>query len=390
MFLRRATRSAKALGLSGVRTFKGADGVPIEHYAGSERGALSPVGGVHIGGMRILILGGTVFVGRALTRQALARGHTVTVLNRGVSGEPVTGAELVRADRSRADAFDEIKGRSFDAVIDTSRQSVSQVRRAAAALSGDVHRYVFISTVSVYTDLGEAGIREDAPTASALENPTVEEEEDPQNYPALNITCERTVRDTYPNSYLILRPCLIVGDRDPTDRFGYWLDRLTRPGEILAPGSPQRTVQFIDVNDLATFTLHALETGVTGTFNVRGPDASVSMSDLITSCAEVTGLATPQVCWVPDDFLLEAGLQPYTDLPLWIPETDDLAGFDQISAAKAISAGLTYRPLHQTLLDALEWESTLGLGRPRGAGLSPDREDELLRRWHDQRSGNDA
>jgi 2'-hydroxyisoflavone reductase len=367
-----------------VRNLQGEKAKPVEAIRRQRTAVRTFCAGGHIGGVQILILGGTVFVGRALARQAIARGHTVTLLNRGLSGEPIDRAEVVHGDRSRADTFDELEGRAFDAVIDTSRQRVRHVRRATAALSWRSSRYVFVSTVSVYIDLAVAGIDETAPTAAPLIDPTYEQEDDPLNYPALNTACEQIVRDAYPDTHLILRPCLIVGDRDPTDRFGYWLDRLSREGEILVPGRPQRTVQFIDVNDLAAFTLHALETGTAGTFNVRGPSGLLSMSDFIDACVTVTGSKPARLTWVPDDFLLGAGLEPYTDLPLWIPETPDLAGFDRIDARKAVEAGLACRPLRQTLSDALSWEAALGLGRTRSAGLSPRREAEVLHRWHER------
>jgi 2'-hydroxyisoflavone reductase len=330
--------------------------------------------------MRILILGGTVFLGRALVRAAQGQGHEVSILTRGRSGTDPDGVQVFRGDRADADGLGALDDHTFDVVIDTSRQAVSHVRRAVEELANRTGRYVFTSTVSVYASLAQTGLTESSPTVDPLWTEDPAEEDDLDNYPALNVACEQVVRDALGNRALVVRPGLIVGDHDPTDRFGYWPARLSRGGDVLAPGNPETRVQFVDVRDLAEFVVRAAHDDRSGTFNVCGPGEPLSMRALLDTCQEHPGTDS-RLVWVDDAFLVEHGLRPYLDLPLWIPEDPDDAGFSAVDCSRATSAGLAFRPVTDTVAVALRTERALGLDRERRAGLSPGRELELLAAW---------
>ncbi len=325
----------------------------------------------------MLILGGTVFLGRALVQAARDRGHDVSILSRGVSGPDPEGARAFRGDRDHVDGLRALEGHEFDVVVDTARQEVSHVERAVEDLGARVGRYVFISTVSVYRDFAEPGSTEESPTVEPLWPRSAAEESDLEHYPALNVACERVVRHALGDRALVVRPGLIVGSHDRSDRFGYWPARMARGGDVLAPGDPGRPVQFIDVRDLAGFVVRAAEDGRTGTYNACGPGTRLTMGELLESCRRVAG-STSRLVWVDDGFLAEHEVQPYVDVPLWVPDQPDLRGFSQVETGKAVAAGLTHRPVEETVMAALETERELGLTRSRRAGLSPDRERELL------------
>ncbi len=331
--------------------------------------------------MRMLILGGTVFLGRALVEAAVAQGHDVTILTRGRSGPDPAGVKVLRGDRDHLDGLRPVEGQEFDVVVDTARQAVSHVRRAVEDLVGRTGLYVFTSTVSVYRDYSEAGITEESPTVDPLWPESDAQEGDLAHYPALNVACERVVQHTMRDRALVVRPGLIVGPHDRSDRFGYWPARMARGGAVLAPGAPDRPVQFIDVRDLAEFVLRAAADRRTGVYNVCGPASPPTMGDFLRTCQEVVGVEC-RLTWADDEFLATNGVQPYVDVPLWIPDQQDLKGFSQIDTSKAVGAGLTHRPVEETIAAALRAEQELGLERERRAGLSPARERELLSALH--------
>ena len=327
--------------------------------------------------MRLLILGGTLFLGRALVEAARAGGHEVTLFNRGRTN-PELFPDVERLSGDRAGDLAALAGRHWDAVLDTSGQRPDHVRSTAELLADRVERYVFVSSMSVYADVSKTGIDERAPVATISDERVHEARQ--QDYGALKALCERAVEAALPERALQLRPGLIVGPHDPSDRFTYWPHRIARGGEVLAPGHPNRRIQFIDVRDLAEWTLRMVEERATGTYNAVGPDPEPEMEELLHVCRTISGGAV-RITWGSEPFLLSEGVKPWTELPLWVPESNpDLAGFLAFDASKARRAGLRFRPIEETVRSTLEWAA----GRPEGyewrAGLARQRETELLQR----------
>ncbi len=335
--------------------------------------------------MKLLILGGTVFLGRHIAEAAIARGHAVTLFNRGRSNPDLfPEAERVTGDRARD--LDRLSGRRWDAVVDTCGYVPRIVGASARLLRSACDLYVFISSVSVYRDFREFGITEDAPRAE-LADPTTEEVTG-ETYGALKALCEGEVTHEFGTGALIIRPGLIVGPHDPTDRFTYWPVRASRGGDAIAPGVPGRRVQFIDARDLAQWIVTMCEARRGGVFNAVGPSAPFTFGDLIaTCCAAVSNPA--QFCWVPERFLLEQGVQPWTELPLWIPDDENSRGMDAVSGARAFEAGLTCRMVQDTVRDILDWYATLPPDRAMRAGMASDREQAILQAWR-QAAQNEA
>ncbi len=335
--------------------------------------------------MRLLLLGGTVFVGRALTDAALAAGHEVQHVNRGKSQPPDPRVQTLPADRTDARALAAaLEDHGWDAVIDTSGYLPQVVEKSARALKGRVGRYCFISSISVYASFAERGHGEDAPV-SLVPDP-LPEAMTPETYGPLKVGCEQVVNRIFGEHALVVRPGLIVGPHDPTDRFTYWPMRFTREGPVLAPGRPSRPVQFIDVRDLAEWTLALLERGAGGTFNAAGPATPLPMEQLLATCRGVAA-SDAAIEWLDDAFLMEKGVAPWKEMPLWIPENDPaLAGFMGTSIAKALAAGLRFRPLEVTVRATLEWARSRPAHHAWKSGLPPEREAELLRLWKDSLS----
>ncbi len=291
--------------------------------------------------MRILILGGTVFLGRAVTDAALAARHTVTHLNRGRSAPPDPRVETIVGDRT-AIAFDVLE-RKWDAVIDTSGYHPKVVGRSAAGLRGRAGRYLFVSSISAYRSFDRAGFDEDAPLAPPPD--PLPEERTPETYGPLKAMCEAVVRGHWEESALIVRPGLIVGPNDPTDRFTHWPVRVARGGRVAAPGRPGRLAQFIDVRDLAEWMIALVEREARGTFNATGPRRPIAMEDLLEACRSVAASDTG-IEWIEDDFLLARKVEPWIEMPLWIPENDpEMHGLMACSIDRALAAGLAFRPL---------------------------------------------
>lgn len=322
--------------------------------------------------MQLLIIGGTRFVGRALVEAALARGHTLTLFNRGQSGPGLfPDVESISGDREHD--LDRLQGRRWDAVIDTCGYVPRITGLAARALADAVDLYVFISTVSVYRQDNPPGSNEDAPLMT-LADPTVEEVTG-ETYGGLKVLCEQAVQDALPGRSLIVRPGLVVGPHDPTGRFTYWPVRVRRGGQVLAPVGPERLTQFIDVRDLAEWTIRIVEQGQTGVYHATGPTQPLTLGEVLQSCLTVTG-SDAELVWAPEDFLLEQKVGPFVELPLWLPEAVNSAM--NMNIGRAMAAGLTFRPLEQTIRDTLEWYDGLTGDPPGTAGLAPEREAELL------------
>ncbi|MFI5274371.1 MAG: NAD-dependent epimerase/dehydratase family protein [Ktedonobacterales bacterium] len=330
--------------------------------------------------MRLLILGGTKFLGRHLAAAALAAGHEVTLFNRGQTNPTLyPDAEHLRGDRDGDLAA--LRGRVWDAAIDTSGYLPRIVRASATLLAGSVATYAFISSKSVYADFSHPGVDETCPVATLPAGASAGEYTQ-EHYGPLKALCEREVEAALPGRALILRPGLLVGPYDPTDRFTYWPHRIARGGEVLAPAPAERPVQFIDARDLAGWTLRMVERRAAGIFNANGQPDRLSMGELLTGCARKAG-ADVQLTWVSESFLLDHEVGAWMELPLWIPSTEtEMAAFMLGSVARALDAGLSLRPLDETIGDTLAWDTTRPPETALGAGLAPAREAELLAAWH--------
>ncbi len=328
--------------------------------------------------MRILILGGTIFVGRHLARAALDRGHEVTLFNRALTA-PDLFPEAERLTGDRNGPLDALQQGRWDAVIDTSGFLPRQVEASAGLLAARCDHYTFISSLSVYDDSKTPGQDEGAPL-KALPDPSIQEVSE-TTYGGLKALCESAAEAALPGKVLVLRPGLIVGPHDPTDRFTYWPRRLRRGGEVLAPGDPERRVQYIDARDLASWTLDMVEKKKTGAYNVTGPPEGLTMAALIEGCRVVSGKQDEvTITWLDEVFLLDAGVRPFVELPMWLPR--EHSGLMQVDVSRAIGRGLKFRPLEETASDTLAWDESRDPDVRRRAGLGPARELALLQAWH--------
>ncbi|MEA2497863.1 MAG: hypothetical protein QOH26_268, partial [Actinomycetota bacterium] len=296
------------------------------------------------------MIGGTRFVGRHLVDALLARGHDVTLFNRGQTNpELFPKAEKIKGDREGD--LSSLDGRSWDAVIDTCGYVPRVVGASATALGGSVGRYVFISSVSAYSDFRHKGRREEDALAKLDDEST--EEITGETYGALKALAENAVFDAVGDRALIVRPGLIVGPHDHTDRFSYWPHRMAAGGHVLAPGDGRWPVQVIDVRDLTEWIVLASERGVAGVFNATGP--TFSFATLLAVSGEVTR-APAEVEWVDEGFLLREGVEPWSEMPLWIPSSDpDSVGFAAVDSGRAMEAGLRFRSIQETVKDTMGW-----------------------------------
>lgn len=336
--------------------------------------------------LKLLVLGGTGFLGPHFVEAARKHGHTLTLFNRGktnpdkFSGEQFNDIEQLHGDR-KSDMKALEGERQWDAVLDTSAYLPADVTRSAQLLAARVKQYVLVSTISVYAR-NDAPADENAPLAT-LADPTVTEVTG-ETYGGLKALCERAAERELPGRTTVVRPGLIVGPGDNSDRFTYWPARADRGGEILAPGSAADPTQFIDVRDLAGFLLTTIERGRFGIYNADGAPGSLSMGALLDECRRAAG-AESSLTWVPADFLEAQKVSAWQDMPAWIPARGDYAGFGRTSVAKAKAAGLRQRPLRETVRDTLDWWRTLPQERrakPK-AGIAAAREAEVLKAWHD-------
>lgn len=322
--------------------------------------------------MRILILGGSQFLGRAIASHACAAGHEVTCAARGLAGPIAAGARFVRIDRDMAAGLAPLASETFDAVVDVARHP-GQVRRAVAALKRPGVHWTFVSTISVYADNRIPGQRAD--TASLREPVDAEIEQSTDAiYGAAKVACEQTVG----NDAFICRAGLIAGPEDPTGRFAYWPARLARGGEVLAPGSPEDPVQFIDVRDLAQWIVHAAETRLTGIYDGIGPIRT--RGEFLAECAAALN-ASCTFTWVDRAFLEAHDVRRWAgprSLPMWLP-LPDFAGFLTRDTSPARAAGLTSRPVAVTARDTLHW---LDASNGPVIGLTADEERDVLAAWH--------
>src|SRR5436190_1605331 len=302
--------------------------------------------------LKILILGGTGFTGPFHVKYALSRGHAVTVFNRGRThpGELPKEAEQLLGDRNGQ--LEALKGRQWDVCIDNPTTLPGWVRDAAQILKGNIDRYVFISTISVYSDNSKPGMDESGPLAEYADGDPMKETPASlraklSNYGPLKVKSEKETEKWFPKRNLIIRPGLIVGPGDESDRFTYWPVRVEKGGEVLAPGTPKDGVQFIDARDLAEWTIRMVEQGTTGIFNATGPDYKLTMGKMLDDIKAATK-SNAQFTWVDVDFLLAQKVHAWSDMPVWVAPRGAETGFSQISVKKAISKGLTYRPVGDT------------------------------------------
>src|SRR4051794_19106110 len=340
--------------------------------------------------MSILILGGTGFTGPFQVRYALERGHKVTVFNRGKTHPGELPKEVEQLTGDRNGQLDALKGRKWDVVIDNPTSVPVWVRDAAQVLKGNVDRYVFISTISVYGDV-KTGPDENAPLEKYTGPDPMKETRETliaskfALYGPLKALSEKEAEKWFPGKTLIIRPGLIVGPGDETDRFTYWPVRIDRGGEVLAPGNPSDPVQFIDARDLAEWTIRMAEEGATGIYNATGPATPLTMGGMLEGIRTALG-SDAKFTWVPADFLEKQKVSPWSDMPVWVPPTGEDGGLGAVSIKRALDKGLTFRPLAVTARDTLGWFKAKPKERQEklGAGLTSERETEVLTAWHKQ------
>jgi 2'-hydroxyisoflavone reductase len=323
--------------------------------------------------MKILVIGGTRFVGRTLVEAAIAQGHRLTLFNRGKSN-PDLFPEVERIIGDRDNDVQLLKGRKWDIVVDTCGYFPRAVRKSADLLKGSVERYVFISTLNVYADFTKPGIDENHPLGK-IEDETVEEVTG-ETYGPLKVLCENAVKEIFPDRSIMLRCGLIVGPYDPTDRFTYWPVRMQQGGEVLCPSPPDMQIQFIDARDLADFILHLSAERGSGVYNTTGPAERLSMQGFFDICDAQTGNNASMI-WVSEEFITSNDVG---HIPMWTPT--DWRGIFAANCTKAIDTGLHFRSLSETIRDTLAWHSSRPADYEMKVGLKPQKEKELLAKWH--------
>jgi 2'-hydroxyisoflavone reductase len=331
--------------------------------------------------MKLLVLGGTRFLGRAIVDAALARGHAVTLFHRGKTRPGLfPGVERLIGDRDGG--LGALRGRDWDAVVDTSGFVPRVVVEGVRVLAERIAHYTFVSSISVYADPMPALANESAPLASLADE--TDETVSGEHYGALKALCERAVDTALPGRALVVRPGLIVGPHDYTDRFAYWPRRIARGGEVLAPGVPAAPVQFVDVRDLAAWMTTMSERRASGTFNATGPATPLAFGPFLDACRAALG-GDARFTWVDERFLLDRGVQPWSEMPLWVPEAS--AAHARTDCARALAAGLEFRSIDATVRDTLAWDraepaaTRLAPSIPMPASMSAERERELLAAW---------
>ena len=342
--------------------------------------------------MKILIIGGTKFLGRHLINAATERNHTVTLFNRGkYSTEKFENVEQIHGDRNFD--LDKLNGQNWDAVIDTCGYLPSAVNKAVEVFKDNVGQYILISSISAYSNFSQPNFDETTPLAKLNDEQLNRADAIDVTgeisgftlgdlYGSLKVLCESAVAMAMPNQTLIIRAGLIVGAYDTTDRFTYWANRVARGGEILAPGNPNRFVQFIDAFDLASWIVKMIERQKSGIFNVTGKPYELTMEKLLAEIKTVSQ-SNAEFIWVSEDFLTRNNVAPWSEMPLYLPESDNESkGFLLANIDKALQSGLEFRPLSETIADILAWRENKT--DELKAGISSEREKELLKMWREQ------
>ena len=328
---------------------------------------------------KILVLGGTGFIGPHIVNAAVAHGHTVTLFNRGKT-HPGLFPDVEKLHGDRDGQLEALANRSWDAVIDPSGYVPRIVKMSAELLAPRVQQYVFISTISVYAKMDVVNADESSPVET-IADPTNEDVK--TNYGALKALSEKAAEAAMPGRVAAIRPGLIIGPGDPTGRFTHWPTRLAEGGEVLAPGDGSTPVQYIDGRDLGAWIIRVVENGTTGTMNALGPEKRVTMKDVLDECNRALGNKA-QLVWVGNDLLEKEEVHPWSEMPLWIPNQGELAGFGTLDNKKAVNAGLRFRPIGETAKDTLAWLETLPpeeRTKARTSGIKPDKEAKVLALW---------
>jgi len=307
--------------------------------------------------MKLLILGGTKFLGRHAVDAALAAGHDVTIFTRGKTN-PDLYPEVEHLTGDRDGDLTALEGHTWDGVVDTSGYVPRVLRQSAELLRDEVGRYVFVSSISVYADFSKP--MDESAAVAELDDPATEEVM--EHYGALKAACETVIDEVYGDRGANVRAGLIVGPFDPTDRFTYWPRRIAAGGDVLGPGDPGAPVQFVDARDLAAWLVKLALAGPGGTFNATGPAEPLTFGELLERAAAAIG-SDANVVWADEQTLIDAGIEGWTELPLWLPG-DDYAGMAQADTRRAREAGLTFRPLEETVVDTLAWDRTVEGDRP--------------------------
>jgi 2'-hydroxyisoflavone reductase len=332
---------------------------------------------------RILILGGTGFLGPATVKAAQARGHELTLFNRGKTRPGLfPEIETLHGDRdpNKDEGIKALQGRKWDAVIDNSGYFPREVAASAKLLAPNVKQYIFISSISVYADNSAEGQDETAKLATTPD-PAVEKVTE-QTFGPLKALCEKAAQDALPGRATVVRPGYIVGPDDPSGRFTYWPVRIDRGGEVLVPGAPTDPVQFIDVRDLGAWLVALVEQSSAGVFNATGPQNRLAWGDLIQACRKATRTQSVS-SWVPGEWIAKQGEDIF---PIWAPYQGETRGFHAWKNVRAIQAGLKFRPYRQTVADTLAWYKTQSEGgRTKLAGPEPQKEADLLAAWKRER-----
>lgn len=331
--------------------------------------------------MKILILGGTQFVGLHLTQAALDAGHEVTLFNRGRTNTDLfPEVEKLVGDRNEPGGYQALKDRTWDAVVDVTSYFPRQVSEALEILSGSIEHLTYISTISVYAEMGQP-INEESPLAQ-LDDPTTEEVTG-GSYGGLKVLCEQEAEKGMPGKTLIIRPTYVIGPHDHTDRFTYWLTRTAKGGEMIAPGSPDENLRVIDGRDLAEWTIRLIEAKQIGAYNGVGPDYDLTFGEVLETAKKLSG-SDAQFVWVSQEFAEENDLLENT-LPLWNPGPD-YAGMRKSSNEKSVAAGLAYRPMEDVIKETLEWRVTASEDAiTYQVGIDSEKEAELIEKWKARR-----
>ena len=335
--------------------------------------------------LRILFLGGTGFIGPHQVEYAIKRGHHVTLFNRGKTA-PGLFPEAEKLEGDRDGKLDSLKGKTWDAVIDNSGYVPRVVRDSAQLLAKAVEQYLFVSTVGIYQAFEDGswpkdGLDENGPKAAL---PEAKSEDVRKYYGPLKWLCEQEVAKAFPKTATVVRPGLISGPGDPTDRFTYWPIRFAKGGEMVAPGSPSDPILYIDARDLGIFCVHLIESKIYGTYNLLGPKGTLTMGELLDSCKRVTK-ASPTLTWVPGSFLEAQGVNQFGLFP-WLDPKGKGWGGSHLKRDRAFAAGLTFRPLDDTVRDTVEWfrkESAKRQAEMKWE-IEPDQEAKILAAWHKQ------
>jgi 2'-hydroxyisoflavone reductase len=369
--------------MSNRREFLGLSAAALFGATAVGRGSLTPPDPATAAGrgpLSILMLGGTGFLGPQTVEAALRRGHKVTLFNRGITRPGLfPDLEKLHGDRDK-DELKALEGRKWDAVVDTSANVPRWVKKAAAVLGPNIGHYLYISSISVYAETSKPGMDETAAVATIADETT--EKITGETYGALKALSEKAAEAAMPGKVTVVRPGLIVGPDDPTDRFTYWPVRVARGGEVLAPGSAGDPVQLIDVRDLGAFLVKLIEDKTTGVFNALGPEQPLSMGQTLEACKKAAR-SDAAFTWADADFLKKEGVHAWSDMPIWVPNSGDTAGFSKVSNARAVKAGLTFLPIADTAKATLDWFKTLPEARRAKlrAGITPEREAKALAAW---------